>query len=234
MPCYNSASFMQRGLDSLVDIGYPCEIILINDGSTDDTSRIAHEYAERYDNIIAIDQENTNWGGVVNHGIELARGTYFKVIDSDDRFDRNALMLVLTTLQQTIEVGDEPVAAMVGFVPDSPSGDVEVRFAFDSTRLGGKNMVVFETLPDENGLVATHADLASASQSVSVDTPPKPLIPGNSTPNMGAIPKTGDTHMTPLAILLMLALAGTIATIYTLIQRKTRVGEPVEPKHRRQ
>ncbi len=118
MPCYNSASFMQRGLDSLVDIGYPCEIILINDGSTDDTSRIAHEYAERYDNIIAIDQENTNWGGVVNHGIELARGTYFKVIDSDDRFDRNALMLVLTTLQQTIEVGDEPDLLITNYMYD--------------------------------------------------------------------------------------------------------------------
>ena len=78
MPCYNSASFMERGIDSLVsaieDSGRPCEVLLVNDGSSDDTSAIAHRYADAHPCVSAIDQENANWGGVVNHGLELARG----------------------------------------------------------------------------------------------------------------------------------------------------------------
>ena len=79
MPCYNSAKFMRNGIESLLKIEQSCEIILINDGSSDNTGDIAQEYAESYQNVVAINQENSNWGGVVNHGIKLAKGIYFKV-----------------------------------------------------------------------------------------------------------------------------------------------------------
>ena len=69
MPCYNSASFMDRGVDSVVSVietlDYPCEVILVNDGSRDDTSERIHEYAAKHDCVVAVDQENANWGGVV-------------------------------------------------------------------------------------------------------------------------------------------------------------------------
>ena len=139
MPCYNSASFMQRGIETLIGLGYSYEVILINDGSSDDTSRIAHEYASRYDYITAIDQDNSNWGGVVNRGIELARGKYFKVIDSDDRFDRNALQLVLTTLQQAVEVQDEPDLLITNYKYDHQASrslrEMEYRSFFPQNRI---------------------------------------------------------------------------------------------------
>ena len=72
MPCYNSAKFMRNGIESLLKIEQSCEIILINDGSSDNTGDIAQEYAESYQNVVAINQENSNWGGVVNHGIRRA------------------------------------------------------------------------------------------------------------------------------------------------------------------
>ena len=91
VPCYNSADYMSRCIEALLTASQPCEILVINDGSSDNTSAIAHEFAARDSRVIAIDQENANWGGVVNHGIALAKGTYFKIVDSDDFLDTEAL-----------------------------------------------------------------------------------------------------------------------------------------------
>ncbi len=118
MPCYNSAKFMRNGIESLLKIEQSCEIILINDGSSDDTGDIAQEYAESYQNVVAINQENSNWGGVVNHGIKLAKGIYFKVIDSDDRFDQDALQRVLETLQASVSAGNAPDLLITNYVYD--------------------------------------------------------------------------------------------------------------------
>jgi len=122
MPCYNSADFMARGIESVLAVTecapYPCEVILINDGSKDDTSAIAHKYASLFDYVQAIDQDNANWGGVVNHGISLARGTYFKVIDSDDYFDGLALYRVIEALGRTVEAGEAPDLLVTNYVYD--------------------------------------------------------------------------------------------------------------------
>jgi len=122
MPCYNSASFMERGIDSLVsaveESGQPCEVLLVNDGSSDDTSAIAHRYADAHPCISAIDQENANWGGVVNHGLALAHGAYFKVIDSDDYFDEKALLRVIDTLALAVEADNAPDLLITNYVYD--------------------------------------------------------------------------------------------------------------------
>lgn len=118
VPCYNSVEYMKRSIDSLLSASQPCEILIINDGSSDDTSAIAHDYAERHPHVIAIDQENTNWGGVVNHGISLARGRYFKILDSDDYFDEHALRRVLDTLALAVEAENAPDLLITNYVYD--------------------------------------------------------------------------------------------------------------------
>ena len=122
MPCYNSASFMDRGVQSLLDVvedvSFPCEIILVNDGSSDNTSELTHQYAADHESVIAVDQENANWGGVVNHGLELARGRYFKVIDSDDYFDAPALRRVLEMLDLSVEADEVPDLLVTNYVYD--------------------------------------------------------------------------------------------------------------------
>ena len=118
MPCYNSAKFMQGGIESLLSVQHDCEILLINDGSRDETSDIAHSYADRYEHVIAVDQENANWGGVINRGISLARGKYFKVLDSDDRFDSAALKRALDALQSCVDEGNEPDLLITNYVYD--------------------------------------------------------------------------------------------------------------------
>lgn len=118
VPCYNSAAFMSRAIDSLITVKHPCEILIVNDGSSDDTSAVAHDYASRYPQVIAVDQENSNWGGVVNRGIELARGTYFKILDSDDYMDEYALQSALDALSLAVEAENAPDLLITNYVYD--------------------------------------------------------------------------------------------------------------------
>jgi glycosyltransferase involved in cell wall biosynthesis len=123
VPCYNSSSYMSRAVDSLLAANHPCEILLVNDGSSDDTGEVARAYAERHDCVVAIDQENSNWGGAVNRGLALARGRYFKVVDSDDRLEPHALHRVLDVLARAAAEGDAPDLLLTDYVYDHlPSG----------------------------------------------------------------------------------------------------------------
>ena len=54
VPCYNSQDYMRNCVDSLLKGGELVEILIVNDGSKDDTAKIADEYAEKYPNIHAI------------------------------------------------------------------------------------------------------------------------------------------------------------------------------------
>lgn len=85
VPCYNSAGYMRGCIDSLLRGGERVEIIIIDDGSRDDTGKIADEYAEKYpDTVKVVHQENGGHGEGINQGLRTASGKYFKVVDSDD------------------------------------------------------------------------------------------------------------------------------------------------------
>ena len=72
IPCYNSAAYMDRQWN-LFKGGEDVEIIIVNDGSKDDTSKIAHEYEEKYPTIVrAVDKENGGHGDAVNAGLDHA------------------------------------------------------------------------------------------------------------------------------------------------------------------
>ncbi|MCP1102804.1 glycosyltransferase involved in cell wall biosynthesis [Aequitasia blattaphilus] len=101
IPCYNSESYMEGAIKSLLPGGSDIEIIIVNDGSMDNTSKIGHEYAERYPDIIrVVDQDNGGHGEAVNTGLTKAKGKYFKVVDSDDWVDEKALLLILNQIKK--------------------------------------------------------------------------------------------------------------------------------------
>lgn len=96
VPCYNSQDYMRNCVDSLLKGGELVEILIVNDGSKDDTAKIADEYAEKYPTIVrAIHQENGGHGEAVNTGIRNATGFYFKVVDSDDWVNEEAFEAIL-------------------------------------------------------------------------------------------------------------------------------------------
>ena len=62
IPCYNSGAFMHHCIDSLLGAGDDIEIIIVNDGSSDNTGEVADEYARKYPDIIrAVHQERRTW-----------------------------------------------------------------------------------------------------------------------------------------------------------------------------
>ena len=105
VPCYNSAAYMRHCIETLLTAGEQAEIILVDDGSVkDDTPAICDEYAARYPTIVrAIHQENGGHGEGVNQGIRNACGLYYKVVDSDDWLDTDALARVLAKLREFVE-----------------------------------------------------------------------------------------------------------------------------------
>lgn len=101
VPCYNSASYMERCIKTLLPGGEDIEIIIVDDGSIDNTAKIADDYALRYPNIVkAIHQENGGHGEAVNTGIKNASGLYFKVVDSDDWLDVHGMLKVIAVLKE--------------------------------------------------------------------------------------------------------------------------------------
>lgn len=85
---YNIESYICSTIESLIseDVIEKIEILIVSDGSTDNTVKIGKEYEEKYpDTIRVIEKENGGWGSTVNAGILNARGKYFKLIDGDDQ-----------------------------------------------------------------------------------------------------------------------------------------------------
>lgn len=105
IPCYNSQAYLERCLDSfLVDAVMPSiEVIVVNDGSTDSTSQIAHTYEQKYPEVFRVlDKPNGGHGSGINAGVAMAQGRYFKVVDSDDWIVREHLARFVKCLEDTV------------------------------------------------------------------------------------------------------------------------------------
>lgn len=94
IPTYNMENYLCKCLDSLIidekDLFDKLEVLVVNDGSKDSSSAIAHEFQNRYPNVFrVIDKENGNYGSCVNRGLKEAAGKYIKVLDADDTFETN-------------------------------------------------------------------------------------------------------------------------------------------------
>ncbi|MBJ7879893.1 glycosyltransferase [Gelidibacter salicanalis] len=100
IPVYNVEKHIAQCLDSLLDQGLgpdDYEIILVNDGSTDSSSQIAHRYADQNSNILVIDKENGGVGSARNCGMDSAKGKYIYFIDSDDYLVSHSLRTLIDT-----------------------------------------------------------------------------------------------------------------------------------------
>lgn len=88
LPVYNVEKYLQECLDSIINQTLKdIEIICINDGSTDSSLKILKEYAKKDKRIIIVNQKNKGAAISRNKGIDIAKGEYFSILDSDDFFD---------------------------------------------------------------------------------------------------------------------------------------------------
>ena len=113
IPTYNMQDYLRRCLDSLIvpeEQMMQLEVLVVNDGSKDNSSAIAHEYQDKYPGTFrVIDKENGNYGSCVNRGLKEASGKYIKILDADDWFDNDTLaqyLIYLTALDVDLVLTD--------------------------------------------------------------------------------------------------------------------------------
>ncbi|TCD54316.1 glycosyltransferase family 2 protein [Alloscardovia theropitheci] len=115
VPSYNVEDYLARCIDSLLDLPQTddVEIVIVDDGSHDDTAAIADSYVERFPEVVrAIHQENAGHGGACNAGIAAAQGQYLKIVDADDWVDPAAYITYIAFLRSQASA-QEPVDLLI-------------------------------------------------------------------------------------------------------------------------
>ena len=138
IPCYNSEAYMEKAINSILVGGEDVEIIVVNDGSKDGTQEIAERYQEKYPTIVkAVAKSNAGHRDAVNCGLEHATGKYFKVVDSDDWVDEEALLKVLDTIK--------------GFVKDESEVDMVIaNYVYEKVGMTHKKVIRYDNVLPEN------------------------------------------------------------------------------------
>ncbi|SEQ81508.1 Glycosyl transferase family 2 [Treponema bryantii] len=105
IPSYNMENYIAACCSSLLvspSFLSKIEVLIINDGSKDNTSIIAHSFQEKYpETFIVIDKINGNYGSCINAGLKIAHGKYVKVLDADDTFYTNNFEEYISLLENT-------------------------------------------------------------------------------------------------------------------------------------
>lgn len=131
IPSYNSGPFLHFAVESLIPFGDDIEVLIVNDGSKDNTGEVADEFAAKYPFIKAIHQENGGHGEGINHGIELATGVYFKVLDSDDWVEHDSMKALLDDIKATNCIADLYICDYTYFQGGREEANRDKRIHFD-------------------------------------------------------------------------------------------------------
>lgn len=117
VPAYNSEKYLNTCIDSLLFDLDKIEIIIVNDGSKDNTIKIAEAYKHMYPNTVkVINKLNGGHGSGINAGLEMATGLYFKVVDSDDWMDVENTKYLVNKISQLKDLEQSPDVFISDFI----------------------------------------------------------------------------------------------------------------------
>lgn len=95
LPVYNVENYLQYAMDSLKKQTYKnFEIILVNDGSTDNSGKLCDKYSEKYSNVKVFHKENGGLSDARNFGVKKAKGEFITFLDPDDYLEAYSLELL--------------------------------------------------------------------------------------------------------------------------------------------
>lgn len=107
IPVFNTEKYVAKCLHSCLNQDFPLsdyEIIVVNDGSSDNSLSIIKDFASRYDNIRIVEQENQGLSMARNNGFDQSKGEYVWFVDSDDYIDENCLGRIGSLLQHELDI----------------------------------------------------------------------------------------------------------------------------------
>ena len=139
--CYNCEEYLEETITSLLKQTLPfkenIQVILVNDGSTDNTEEICKEYLNQYpENIIYTYQENQGQAVARNSGLKHATGDYINFLDSDDKFSSNTFEEVLNFFKNNPEVN---FASVPMFFFDGEDGEHPLNYKYETTKVADLN-----------------------------------------------------------------------------------------------
>lgn len=101
LPVYNVEKYLKNCLDSIEKQTYQnMEVIIVNDGSTDNSKKICEEYAKKYENIKFFNKKNGGLSDARNYGIEKSTGKYITFVDSDDEITEDYVEYLLSLIKK--------------------------------------------------------------------------------------------------------------------------------------
>ena len=105
VPLYNAAPYITETLESVVASTYrPLEVVVVNDGSKDDSLRVAEVFAKEHPEVRVFDQANAGVSAARNHAIREAKGIYILPVDADDRISSNYIAQAVEAMQEDVRV----------------------------------------------------------------------------------------------------------------------------------
>lgn len=136
--CYNTGKYLEECINSLIgqsfSFGSNIQLILVDDGSTDNTKEICEKYINLYpENILYLYQENQGQGSARNLGLQYANGKYVNFLDSDDKFSGNTFYKVYDFFEKHYDEIDFVSTRMFFF--DKYEGPHPLNYKFEENRI---------------------------------------------------------------------------------------------------
>ncbi len=133
IPCYNSQDYMEKAVKSALSAGDLVEVLIVDDGSKDNTAMIGKRLEQEYPDCVRyIYKENGGHGDAVMTGLKHATGLYFKVLDSDDWLDEIGLKQVVNRLYTLHEADNDHDMFICNYVYDKVGVKRKVSVSYES------------------------------------------------------------------------------------------------------
>lgn len=136
IPFYNSANYLKDTINSIINqtIDFKnIQLILVNDGSNDNSEEICLRYKKKHDNIVYLKRENKGVSSARNEGLNFVEGKYVNFIDSDDKWSKDALAYMYNFMEQNYSEVDFVSARIKNFEANNDYHYLD--YKFEKTRV---------------------------------------------------------------------------------------------------